>query len=405
VKTLPFWKYSGWLLSGFLGGIVLHSPWPYAKIGIQTLTMLACLLLILILGLKKTEYKKIAGIGCMILLGLWRFETAQLPQNLRWLDPSHFAYQYTESNPWRDQLTQRIQSGLPGDTGALLAGILYGDRVLSREMKEAFRVAGMSHIIAVSGSNVMLLVISISRILSWLRISRKNTLLILTFGLIAFVWIVSPQAPVMRAAIMGWLIIFAPFVGRLPSTKRLLLVSACIFTAWKPASLAYDPSFALSFLATIGLLVWSPWMDEKLSHWIPWKKTREVIAMTCATTLMTTPYAAWAFGRMGVLAIMTNILAVPLVPWALGTGILALIIPIAPFTWPAKGFLDVMLGIAQFVDRLSVGSWTVMTSPWTVFTSYFVIWLAWNKLSSDERNKFIHKAQAKNVSSNDVLDA
>lgn len=403
-EDIPFWKYSGWLMMGFVAGICLHSPWPYAKIGITTLSIVAGVLTILIVIAKKTNDKKYIGVLCMVLLGLWRFEGAILPKDLRWLDPTHFAHQHAEPNLWRQSLTNRIQSGLPGDAGALLAGILYGDRVLSKDAKDSFRVSGMTHIIAVSGSNVMLLIMAIVSMLRWLRISRANIFFSLTVALIAFVWIVSPQAPVMRAAIMGWLIALAPLVGRLPSTNRLLLISACCFTAWKPTSLAYDPSFALSFLATIGLMTWGPWIDAKLEPWLSWKKTREIISMTIATTLLTTPYTAWAFGRMGVLTIFTNILAVPLVPWALGSGLIALLIPIAPLTWPAKGFLDAIVIIARFASSLGWGSWNVAISPLKALGCYIVLWLAWKKLSTIEREKIIHKTQTKTVTRDPMLE-
>lgn len=245
----------------------------------------------------------------------------------------------------------------------------------------------MSHLIAVSGSNVMLVVLAAWHVFGWFHLSRRKSFLLLTGLLIAFVWLVSPQAPVVRAAIMGWLIALAPVVGRLPSAKRLLLVSAVAFTAWKPWSLAYDPSFALSFLATGGLMTWGTWLSSHLEKRIPWSGLRETISSTVAATLMTAPYAAWAFGQATVVGLVTNLLALPLIPWTMATGLVALIVPMEPFTFPAKGFLSALLGIASAANRVGVGSWSGLgASPLFVVGCYLVIWWAWKKVSTERRS-------------------
>ncbi len=333
----------------------------------------------------KPTTKLVALIVLALLLGLWRFESSVIPGNLRFLDPKGFAYTRVASNPWREQLTARIRQGLPGDEGALLAGILYGERNLSKESKTAFRTAGMTHLIAVSGSNVMIVVLAAMQLFGLFHFSRRKTFLLLTGVLIAFVWLVAPQAPVVRAAIMGWLITLAPMVGRIPSTKRLLLVAAVVFAAWKPWSLVYDPSFALSFLATAGLMTWGKRFDGYFEKRIPWKGLRESISMTLAATLMTTPYATWAFGQTTVIGVFTNLLALPLIPWAMGTGLIALILPFEPFTLPARGFLSALLWIADTAQSLGWGSWSGLgVTPWFMFACYAVIWWAWKKLPTEQ---------------------
>ncbi|MCE9586492.1 ComEC/Rec2 family competence protein [Candidatus Uhrbacteria bacterium] len=318
-----------------------------------------------------------------LMLGLWRFEASTIPRNLRFLNPSGFAYERAAPNPYRDYLSDRIHQGLPGDEGALLSGILYGERSLTKESRDAFRTAGMSHLVAVSGSNVMLVVLAAMHLFGLFHLSRRKTFLLLTGVLVAFVWLVSPQAPVVRAAIMGWLIALAPVVGRLPSTKRLLLVAAALFAAWKPWSLVYDPSFALSFLATAGLMTWGKYFDDYFEKRIPWTSLREGLSMTLAATLMTTPYAAWAFGQTTIVGVVTNLLALPLIPWAMGSGLVALALPFEPFTLPAKGFLSVLLWIANTAQGLGWGSWSGLgVTPWFMIACYIVIWWAWRKLST-----------------------
>ncbi len=382
-QQIPFWKLSGLLFAAFLLGIAIHSPWPYATIGMQYLSIASALALFIALLLSKSVFRYVFLVTLAFLLGLWRFESSSIPPNLRFLDPSGFAYTRNAPNPYRDYLSDRIRQGLPGDEGALLAGILYGERNLTKESRDAFRTAGMTHLVAVSGSNVMIVVMAAMQLFNLFHLSRRKAFLLLTGVLIAFVWLVAPQAPVVRAAIMGWLVALAPVVGRLPSTKRLLLVAASIFAAWKPWSLVYDPSFALSFLATLGLMTWGQRFDEYFEKKIPWDGIREGVSTTLAATLMTTPYAAWAFGQATVVGIITNLFATPLIPWAMGSGLIALAIPSSPFTLPAQGFLSALLWIATTAENIGWGSWSGLgVTPWFMIACYIVIWWAWKKLST-----------------------
>lgn len=379
-------------------GIIAHSPWPYAQIGAETLSVIIIILILLAFVAPTIKIRYVPLSVLALVFGLWRFEASPLPANLRFLNPKAFAYERATPNPWRDYLSLRIEKGLPGDQGALLAGILYGERNLTKDAKDAFRTSGMTHLIAVSGSNVMIVVFAVMQIFRWLGLSRRRAFAALTGTLGLFVWLVSPQAPVVRAAIMGWLVAFAPVVGRIPSTKRLLLVAAAVFAAWKPWSLVYDPSFALSFLATIGLMTWGRKFDEWLEKRVSWKPVREGLSTTAAATLMTAPYAAWAFGQATIIGLVTNLLAIPLIPWAMGSGLIALILPSEPFTLPAKGFLGVLLWIAEAAQGLGWGSWSNLgVTPAFMLACYLALWIVWKKLSTNSNNKIIHNHNRKSV--------
>ncbi len=386
MSRIPLWKLSGWACGAFLLGVLVHSPWPYAHID-TTVLSLAFSVTVLILLFHRSQFVKAIQI-CLfcLLVGLWRFEAVRLPSsNLHFLDPKAFAYEYTASNPWREAISERIQKLFPGDQGALLSGILYGERGLSKDAKTAFKTAGLTHIIAVSGSNVMLVVLAAMYFFRLFGLSRKQAFIALTILLAAFVWFVAPQAPVVRAAIMGWLIAFAPVVGRLPSSSRILLVSATAFTFWKPWSLAFDPSFALSFLATGGLMTWGVWLNDKLEKRIPWKGIRETVTSTLAATLMTTPYGAWAFGQATIFGLFTNLLALPLISWTMATGLIAVLIPNPIVALPAQGFLSALLWIANATQSLGFGSWSKLgTSSGFMIATYIMIAFAWEYISVDK---------------------
>lgn len=330
-----------------------------------------------------------------VCVGLMRFELARpdLPANLRAFDPSVFAYQLDGSPPLiadvRSALSTRIQTLFPGDPGRLFAGFLYGERKLSAQTKEEVRRAGLTHLVAVSGGNVTMLFLALSRVLKPLRWSKRRRCIALTFALGLFVLLVSPQAPVMRAAVMATLILLAPLVGRIPDTKHLLLVAAVAFTIWRPESMLFDPSFILSFLAMLGLFTYG----ANIGEWIE-ERTRssflgELVGSTLGATLLTTPYSMWAFGNASAIGIIANLFAVPLVPWTLVAGSLALVFPLPPFVFFAELILRATLGIAHLSALVPFGAWSrVIVSPWFMFASYAAIGWVWMSL---RRHESIHR--------------
>jgi ComEC/Rec2-related protein len=218
---------------------------------------------------------------------------------------------------WRNLANRRITSAIPGDEGILIAGLLYGERNLSPQAKELFRRAGLTHIIAVSGSNFTIIVTVIFSILLGLGLWRHQAFTVTTVSMLLFFGFVGFSASVARAAIMGWILLLARHLGRAPNIWHLCLLSAALLSLYDPWMFAFDAGFALSFLATIGLVIWTPIFMEKLSRLPAIWGFREAAATTCAATLMTTPYISLVFERISLAGLFTNLIAVPIVPWAM----------------------------------------------------------------------------------------
>jgi ComEC/Rec2-related protein len=367
-----------WGCLAFLIGIACHSF--FLSPGRVFVSSVFLVFAVLLMGLRHT---RAFAILCLFFLAGWmRFELAvpSLPHGLHPLDPHALATQQASPNdPFasqRNALSAKIKTLFPGDQGALLAGMLYGERGLSASSKQAFRQAGLTHLIAVSGSNVSIVVSAVSSLLALFGWTRRRTFMCLSLVMLAFVLFVTPQAPVVRAAIMGWLVAFAPIVGRLPKASHLLLVSAVGFTLWQPTSLLFDPSFALSFLATLGLMTFGSYFSNKLEGRLN-ETLREAICSTLGATLLTTPYAMWAFGQASAIGLLANVFAVPLVPWIMGVGALALVISWKPIVLAAKGFLAATLWIADLSTCLP-GYWSALhVSSLFLITSYVSLGLIW----------------------------
>ncbi|MDO8617621.1 MAG: ComEC/Rec2 family competence protein [Candidatus Uhrbacteria bacterium] len=411
---------AGYAGTAFLMGIALHSFWPYRSFDHLLLTFLIVgAIALLAFFWSHARLRCIAFCVLGMALGVWRFDMIRpsLPRGLipfssrglaflsvpRSLSPSQ------ELSSWlgrgRKFFTGRAQQLFTPNEAALLTGILYGERQFSPTLKEQFRRAGLLHIVAVSGSNVTIIVALLMPIFLAFRLSRKIAFVFLSTALFLFVLFVNPYASVVRAALMGWLLELAPLVGRIPRPSRLLLVAAVVFVAWQPWGLFYDASFALSFLAMWGLLTWTPWFQEHLERVIPWSFIRQTTATTLGATLMTIPYTAWAFRQVTLFGLLTGLLALPLVPWIMILGILSLLLPSIIFILPARGFLDLILVIARIPNLFPFGTWSKLSTPgWVMLGAYALLYAIW--LFVQRKKRLIHGHHAffsKKMSTTDRL--
>ena len=257
---------------------------------------------------------------------------------------------------WRAWITARIYRLIPGDEGALLAGILYGERGLTAQESAAFRMAGMTHIIAVSGSNISIVIGLFVPLFLFLGYRRKSAIIFSGLGVLLFSIFVGAGASVLRAALMGWLAIVARIFGRRADANHLLLLVGTILIIFDPWALGYDAGFALSFLATWGLLVPGQVIIKYLK-WIPEAgELREAFSTTLAASLATAPYQMWAFGSVSLLGLVTNLFAIPLTAFTMTWGAIACVIGdwIPWIVLPARGMLSVMLSIASFAERFPI---------------------------------------------------
>jgi len=260
---------------------------------------------------------------------------------------------------WREVANRRISSNIAGDEGILVAGLLYGERNLSPQAKDLFRRAGLTHIIAVSGSNFTIIVTVIFSILLGIGLWRHQAFTVTTAAMLLFFGFVGFSASVARAAIMGWVLLLSRQLGRAPNIWHLCLLSATLLTLYDPWMFAFDAGFALSFLATIGLVTWTPIFTERLKYLPTAFGLREAAATTCAATLMTTPYISLVFERISLAGLFTNLIAVPIVPWAMLFGAISAIFGsgIAAINLPALGLSKIIFlsaGIAEVFPWMDI---------------------------------------------------
>lgn len=224
----------------------------------------------------------------------------------------------------RQFFIDRLDSLFPEPAASFAAGILLGARrSIPYAVLEDFRRAGLTHILAISGYNIIILIVFVTAIFSFLP--RKISTWISLAVILLFTLLVGASASVVRAAIMGSLSLFARLVGRKSSGMRALFITAGIMILFDPRILFDDIGFQLSFAATAGILLFAERIKFFLKKIPEAFAIRTSLATTLAAQVFTTPLIFWHFGGISFIAPLANIVILPLVPLLMLGSFLSLI--------------------------------------------------------------------------------
>ena len=206
-----------------------------------------------------------------------------------------------------------IKSVLGEPHAALAGGLVVGEKsALGADLINDFRKAGLIHIVVLSGYNITIVADSIRRILAFLP--RKIGLLLGGLGIIGFGILVGGGATVVRSCFMAIIALLSELLRKDYNVGRALFIAGAIMLIQNPLILLYDPSFQLSFLATIGLLLLSSPIEKKLGFITEKFGIRGLVASTLATQIFVSPYILYMMGQLSIIGIIVNILVLPMIP-------------------------------------------------------------------------------------------
>ncbi|MEX2227133.1 MAG: DNA internalization-related competence protein ComEC/Rec2 [Dehalococcoidia bacterium] len=238
-----------------------------------------------------------------------------------------------EGLPWHREITldvrRKLSHGLllalPEPQASLAQGVLLGERsALPPDLIEELNVTNTSHLVVVSGSNVVLVASYVTLALAWI-VGRRRAMWLSIAAVLAYATLVGLSPPVARATIMGLLLVVAQLSGRRTDGFTSIALAAALMTAHDPTAVR-DVSFQLSFAATAGIaslasplrhriiaaLAWLARRDE-LPRWTA-PLVAEPLAVTIAAIVATTPLLALNFERVSLVAVPVNMLIVPAFP-------------------------------------------------------------------------------------------
>lgn len=219
-----------------------------------------------------------------------------------------------------------LDRGMPAREAALARGFILGeDERIDAATAESFRRSGLSHLLAVSGQNVALLVLLAMPVLAALGLGLRARLL-WAIGLIAvYVPLAGAGPSIQRAGVMGALSVWATLAGRRPARFYVLALAALVTLAFDPG-VAADVGWQLSFAAVLGILLLARPLRQRIEALTGTARAArglaEGAAMTVAATLATAPLIAFHFGAVSTTTVVANLLALPAVAPAMWLGML-----------------------------------------------------------------------------------
>ncbi|MFY9805683.1 MAG: DNA internalization-related competence protein ComEC/Rec2, partial [Pseudonocardiaceae bacterium] len=231
------------------------------------------------------------------------------------------------------RVAERLRSGLrlaarvlDPEPAGLLPALVVGDTSAMVPTVEAeFRAAGLTHLIAVSGTNVAILCGVVLGLARLARLGPRTAVVLAGLALVGFVVLCRPSPSVLRAAVMGAVVLLALVLGRRRSAVPALCAAVLVLLLIDP-SLGGDPGFTLSVLATGALVLLAPgWTAALHRHGVP-PGIAEALAVPAAAHVITAPVVAGLSGQVSLVAVLTNLLAAPAVAPATVLGVLAAVL-------------------------------------------------------------------------------
>ncbi|MEK7559910.1 MAG: ComEC/Rec2 family competence protein [Patescibacteria group bacterium] len=209
----------------------------------------------------------------------------------------------------KEEFERKLKSVLPEPHFSLASGMLLGNEgVLEESVKEAFQKSGTIHILVLSGYNITVVGAALLQFFGFLPA---------VLGIILFVLMTGAEAPAVRAAIMGIIGLLVFYSGRAKTAVLVLFWSAFLMVMWSPAVLSFDRGFQLSFLATLGLIVASPFFLKKLSFLPKIFSIKENAASTLGAQIFVLPLLLSWGNFVSFLSPIANIFIVAVVPYVM----------------------------------------------------------------------------------------
>ena len=222
--------------------------------------------------------------------------------------------------PWWLRAAERVRAGLrdavagePPDVRGLVPALVMGDvSGVSADLDADFQTTGLTHLSAVSGTNLTLLLAFLLPLARLLGVRARGLTVVGLLTVVVFVVLARPQPSVLRAAAMGLIALAAMTSGGGRRRAVRSLSVAVIVLLLLDTSLARSAGFALSVLATAGIILLGPGWRDALAKWMPgW--LADAISCPLAAQLACTPVVAWLSGEVSLIAVAANLLAGPMV--------------------------------------------------------------------------------------------
>lgn len=293
------------------------------------------------------------------------------------LSGGHGNFFYAKIFKIKNIIRERINRGLKEPEAGLASGFILGDlKAIDKNLSQDFSRAGLSHIVAVSGANISILSGIVMSLCVFWGLGRKLSFYVASASLVAYIILVGLPASAMRAGVMGFLILWALYLGRINKMENALALAASLMLVINPKLLRDDIGFQLSFLALLGLVYVYPLLNYffasiRISGIF---KMRETVAMTMAAQILTLPVIIYNFSQASLVAIISNVLVLWTLPVLMVIFPVVLLIAfiIRPIDFVIFLIPDMILRYIIFITK-----WSVKLPYAYVEINFYGAWLIW----------------------------
>jgi competence protein ComEC len=255
---------------------------------------------------------------------------------------------------FKKELGGRIRDSLPPNLSPILEAMILGnDQKMDKETKTKLSLSGLSHVIAISGSHIVIFSAMLFEVLLFLGLWRKQALVGSILFTLFYVFLVGMPASGVRAGIMVGLLFLAQLISRQSFNLRTLVVAASVMLLFNPLLLKFDLGFQLSFMAVLGIILTGPvfnrWLDIVFRGKLKW--LQEIIAMTLSAQVFTLPLLVSSFGYFSIVSLLSNIIVLPITPLLM---ILGILVPIfgAIVAIPCSFLLSYLMWVVDVSSRV-----------------------------------------------------
>ncbi len=307
----------------------------------------------------------------------------------------------------QDEIYKSFARLFPKDEMGLIIGMMIGEtKDISEDVLENFKTTGITHLIAVSGSNVVYVVVLVQFLFKKF-FGKQATYFISIFFLILFMLISGASASVCRATLMIILSICADIFFLKSDTFSNILTSAFVLILLNPLVI-YDVGFILSFGGTLGIVLLSKDFTRLFKRL---GKLNETLSVTCSAQLILAPIMMYYFNTFSILSIVTNIIVVPISGSITILGFVVFII--SKISFPiAKLIANSLYVLATFTiwvaDMFSKIPFslirTITPNVFEIFLFYFVVFYFANLKVRGKKYRFIGEAQNNETKVTKMLD-
>lgn len=285
----------------------------------------------------------------------------------------------------QNNIFEKLNVLLPKEELGILIGMIMGDTFyIEEEIEEDFKLSGITHLLAVSGSNVAYIIL-VSKFLFDKVLGKSISNFITILMIILFVLISGASPSVVRAGIMAIILIVSEILARQPDTKSSIAVAAFLILLYNPFVIC-DVGFILSFGGTLGIVLLNTKIIDKFNEKFYlflenkiFKYVVETLSVTLAAQLILVPVIWYYFNNISLISIITNLLVAPFTGIITVLGLIIYFIsficnPLAQiFSYSVYFLISIMIFVSKICANIPYGNIMVPTPNIMIIIEYYLI--------------------------------